>query len=222
MKTRKPISTVSYNTVPFLEGVLERLVKNKVISFYAYVVHKGEDDENGKKDHTHIYVEPYSSIETEWLDSQFIEPDPNNIKPLKCLAFRNSKFDDWFLYGLHFVPYLMKKGLTKLYHYEIADMRYSDEDEFRSRSYGLTESGGGYSLYNTINNAMENGLTPNQIIVSGLIPPQFVGVAITYMAQRSEYLRNIDDGEKSVDAQLKAYNDGSLLLDELDKENNSK
>lgn len=218
MKTRKPISTVSYNTTAFLEGVLERLIKNKVISFYAYIEHKGEDDENGKKDHIHVYVEPYSSVETEWLDGQFIEPDPNNIKPLKCLAFRNSKFEDWFLYGLHFVPYLMKKGLTKIYNYDLENMRYSDEDEFRSRSYGLMQTGGGYSLYNTINNAMENGLTPSQVIVSGIVPPQFVGVAMTYMSTRLQYLRDIDEGDKTIDEQLQAYRNGSLLLKELDEE----
>ena len=31
MNTNKPISTISYNTIPFLKGVLDNLIQDKVI-----------------------------------------------------------------------------------------------------------------------------------------------------------------------------------------------
>ena len=51
MNTRNPISTISYNSMLFLKAKLDELVNAKVIQFYAFIFHKGEDDEAGKKDH---------------------------------------------------------------------------------------------------------------------------------------------------------------------------
>ena len=102
MQTSKPISTVSYNTTPFLKTVLEGLIRNHVIDFYCFINHLGELDPFGEreKDHTHLFIIPNHRINTCDLDIQFIEPVPNN-KPLKCITWQTSKIDDWILYVLH-------------------------------------------------------------------------------------------------------------------------
>lgn len=49
MRTSKPISTISYNTLPFLKEKLDDLVNNQVLEFYFFIWHHAEDDEAGKK-----------------------------------------------------------------------------------------------------------------------------------------------------------------------------
>ena len=63
MKTTKPIATISYNSTEFLDLKLSDLISSKKIEYYCYIVHLGEDDESGKKDHIHPYVEPARLIE---------------------------------------------------------------------------------------------------------------------------------------------------------------
>lgn len=59
MNTSKPISTVSFNSAPFLLSKLDELVDNRTLSFYAYIKHFGEPSESKDtlKDHFHIYIE---------------------------------------------------------------------------------------------------------------------------------------------------------------------
>lgn len=130
MKTTKAISTISFNSKEYLTGTLERLTKKHIITFWAYILHYGEDDEGGKKNHFHVYIEPSSSIQTESLRTEFIEPVPND-KPLACLPFRiTSDFGEWYKYTMHDRAYLAMKMLEKKYHYSPSDYVVSDDDYF--------------------------------------------------------------------------------------------
>lgn len=154
MRTRKPISTISYNSKPFLELKLGELLlfvkrkkdelaedsdldskKTRKVDFWCYICHKPEDDEAGNKLHIHLYIEPTNQIETSSLQQSMEEPDLSHpqLKPLKCLAFRSSKFDDWCLYVLHDKAYLASKGQSRKYHYDYSELVASDPDELLYR-----------------------------------------------------------------------------------------
>lgn len=125
MKTTKPLSTISYNTKPFLVSVLERLTKNEMISFWVIITHKPEEDEN--KEHTHVYLEPAKAIDTTWLRKQFNEDDKEHpSSPLGVMPIAKSKFADWYWYGLHDKAYLASKNQSRKYHYSHDDMLTSD------------------------------------------------------------------------------------------------
>lgn len=125
MKTIKPTSTISYNSFGFLKGTLERLTKNGIIKFWAFIEHLPEEDEN--KAHYHVYIEPADRLDTNWLKTQFLETDPNNPeKPLGCMPFDPSKFTDWYWYGLHDVAYLASKGQSRKMHYSSESVISSD------------------------------------------------------------------------------------------------
>ena len=82
----------------FLIETLNRLTRNRILTFWAIIEHKGEDDEGGKKDHFHLYAEPSKSVQTDDIRASFIEPIPNE-KPLACLPFRTtSNFGEWYKY----------------------------------------------------------------------------------------------------------------------------
>lgn len=130
MKTTKAISTISFNSKPYLIGTLNSFVKNKIATFWAIIEHRGEDDEAGLKDHFHVYIEPSKLLQTDDLREKLIEPVPNN-KPLGSLPFRTtSDFADWYKYTLHDKAYLATKMLQKKYHYSSEQYITSDEDYF--------------------------------------------------------------------------------------------
>lgn len=130
MKTIKPIATISYNSWPFLTGVLERLKKEGFIQFYAFIHHEPEEDE--LKGHCHVFVEPFKRIDTEWLQKQFIEMDKSNPnKPLGVMPWKSSQFRDWYWYSLHDVAYLLSKGQTRKKHYDPYCMVSSDDEYLR-------------------------------------------------------------------------------------------
>ena len=101
MQTSKAISTISYNSIEFLDSVLDSLLRSHIIDYYMYIQHIGEDDGLGdkEKDHIHLYLYPNKRINTADLDSYFIEPIPNEM-PLKCIQWNTSNPDDWILYVL--------------------------------------------------------------------------------------------------------------------------
>lgn len=128
MRTSKPISTISYNTQPFLELKLEELLGRSLISDYMYIYHKAEKDE--KKNHIHLWIKPNKLIDTMALQSHFTELVVGQKKPLKCIDFRSSKVDDWILYNQHYQPYLWSKGEKREFTYSKKDFHYADEDTF--------------------------------------------------------------------------------------------
>ena len=113
MDSYKPFSTIGYNTESFLRERLDELVNLYPDMFWCYIYHRDEKD---KKDHYHLYVEPNARIRSDdflMLKKSFEEFDPNNEKPLSCMPFRKSKFEDWYLYSIHNSDYLNSKHLIK-------------------------------------------------------------------------------------------------------------
>lgn len=108
MATSRPISTISYNTLPFLRQKLEELVTAHKIQAYMYIFHKGED---GDKDHVHLRVIPNTRLDPMVLSEFFKEPDlkfPQN-KPLGVRPWRPSQEEDWLLYAVHDKDYMKLK-----------------------------------------------------------------------------------------------------------------
>ena len=133
MKTILPQTTISYNSEQFLVDTLERLIKNKIISFYAFVKHEPELDE--AKAHIHLYIEPVNKIDTATLPDLFNELDLNHPdKPLKIMPLQTCRsWPDWMWYCLHDKSYLLKKGQNRIYHYTIEDFQTNDYDDLINR-----------------------------------------------------------------------------------------
>lgn len=132
MKTSKPISTISYNTDEFLRGMLDNLKKARRVEYWCYVKHNGEVQEDGtrEKDHKHVLIVPNGKIDTMDIGEMSLEMDPNNVKkPFRCIDFRSSKIDEWFLYCSHDPDYLRTKFLVREFTYSMVDFVSSDEDE---------------------------------------------------------------------------------------------
>lgn len=123
MISSKPLSNISFNTPQFLEHVLNNLLEESKIYFWAYIKHNAEQDDT--KEHIHFFIIPNGRISTDYLDPLFIEPVPNN-KPLRPLLWRVSKLEDIYLYMLHDSQYLLAKGQFKKYHYKKEDIKTSD------------------------------------------------------------------------------------------------
>ena len=103
MATQKPISTISYNTEPFLKEKLDTWYQAHIIQAYQYICHKGED---GDKDHIHVRIEPNKKLDPMDLIEQLREYQIGKDKPLGCRPFRPSKEEDWILYAVHDEEYL--------------------------------------------------------------------------------------------------------------------
>lgn len=128
MKTSKPFSTISYNTIDFLSVKLNDLVQRRIISFYAFIKHYKEDDET--KDHIHLIVFPNGQYQTDQLQDYLQEPDFTDLtkKPLGIMPCQSSKWDDWYLYAIHDTAYLASKNQTRKHHYLESDFKTSDTD----------------------------------------------------------------------------------------------
>lgn len=129
MKTSKPISTISYNSEQFLKSKLQELLEAGSIEFWCYIKHHKESDDT--KDHIHLLICPNERIDTGELKNEFMEIDATKPdKPLGVIMFCTSIVDEWFLYNMHYKPYLDSKLLEREYHYSKEDFVYSDEDTF--------------------------------------------------------------------------------------------
>lgn len=106
MATQKPISTISYNTEPFLKEKLDTWYNAHIIQAYQYICHKGED---GDKDHIHLRIEPNKKLDPMDLQEALREYPIGCDKPLGCRPFRPSKEEDWILYAVHDKQYLSLK-----------------------------------------------------------------------------------------------------------------
>lgn len=125
MKTRMPISTISYNSRPFLLNKLQELERNHRIDAWAFIYHYSEADE--KSDHFHVLMIPNGTLDTTVLRDEFNEFVPTNPLPLKVIPFHLSKkIDDWILYNAHYRPYLTWKHQKRKYHYDFDCFASSD------------------------------------------------------------------------------------------------
>lgn len=172
MNTGKPISTISYNSPAFLRGILSQLVDTGRLSAWVAICHKGEDDDAGKKDHIHVYAEPSRRIQTDDLKRFFSEPDPLSDLPLGCLPWRSSTFADWYLYCSHDRQYLLRKGLTRKFHYKDSDFFASDPDYLRFLVRNITAAD--YSILAQMRDAINSGLSWAQFFARGSVPVQLV------------------------------------------------
>ena len=168
MRTTKPISTISYNSPLFLALKLEELRKAKVITWWAFISHIAEDDEQGKKDHLHVYVEPARMLQTEDLREELREPDPEHDKPLGCLSWESSKFDHWYMYVLHDKRYLASKGQSRRYSYKHDDIVTNDEDELLHKARRIDHLS--LSPYGDMLDAIQHGLTWPEYFARGTVP----------------------------------------------------
>lgn len=169
MKTRKTIATISYNSVEWLEFKLWELIDSHTISDYFFIVHQPEEDE--KKPHIHLWINPNKTIDTMDLQNYLKEFDPDNPdKPKKCINFVNSKVDDAILYFIHDKNYLRMKGESRKYHYLKDDFHYFDEDTF-DELYNHAYRGSDFALKNSqIQGIMNNKDNLSKLIETGLVP----------------------------------------------------
>ena len=182
MKTSKPFSTISYNSVDFLKYRLDLLVNSGKISFYAFIKHFGEFDpqrNEREKDHIHLFIEPNGTVDTDDILAYFVEIDQSNpTKPFRCLPSHKSKFGDWYLYSIHDKAYLASKFETREYSYQLSDIVTSSSellDYYRHTiDYSKTR------IQNIIIEAATNGVPFSQLVFQGLIPMQLI-----YAAQRT-------------------------------------
>lgn len=199
MKTSLTISTISFNTPEFLLTKLRELFSAKVISFWAFIVHQPEDDEGGKKQHQHLFIEPSKMLQTDELRDEFKEFDPSKPeKPLSVIGFRISKFDDWYLYVLHDRRYLALKNQSRKFHYVHEDLLTSDPDDllFRAKSIDLLS----LSRYADIESAIRSGITLSEYFRRGTVPFQQVNQFIRAWDLISNDILHRDGRPAHVDA----------------------
>ena len=129
MNTRKQISTISYCSKDFLVNTLNRLVSDHMIANYMMIWHLPEEDE--KKGHWHLWIEPNTQIDTMDLQeilTEYNEKDPS--RPFKCITFTTSDFHHWIPYALHDSIYLQWKHQSRKCHYSEDDIICYDRDTF--------------------------------------------------------------------------------------------
>lgn len=169
MRTTKPTSTISFNTPDYLECKLNELLKAGRLSFWAFIVHKPEDDEAGKKEHCHVYVEPSKMLQTDDLKAELLEYDPKNpTKPRGTISWKSSKFDPWYLYALHDKRYLASKGQSRIYHYSHDEIRSSDLDDLLCKSRCIDMMS--LSPYADMEDAQRHGLSWVEYFSRGTVP----------------------------------------------------
>lgn len=179
MRTSKPISTISYNSVDFLTSKLDDLIRQNKLTFYAFVKHFAEADEQ-HKDHYHLFMIPNGTINTDEIFNYFIEVDPTMPdKPIKLQPIRNSKFPDWYLYSTHNKNYLLSKGSKREFHYQQSDFITSDDNCLNEFIHTID-----YSKYNrtqAIIDAINDGYTWETFVLSGQVPiALFAGYKYTW------------------------------------------
>ena len=139
LNTRKEISTIGYQSKEFLLSKLQELIHAHIISDYMLISHKAEEDE--KKDHWHIWLQPNTQIDSMDLQEMLTEFNPKEpSKPFKCINFHYSQYDDWIPYNLHDKAYLAIKGESRKYHYKPEEILRYDDDTFEYLYYHAFQS----------------------------------------------------------------------------------
>lgn len=168
MNTRKPISTISYNTAEFLANKISEWKKKGLIEFAMWIFHEADKDD--AKEHFHVYIMPAKQIQTMDLEFDSQEIDPvNPKKPLKMITFRPSKEEDWTLYGIHDPVYLMEKGLTRNTFYKFEDIMSTDQDTLNNIIARITEERQGKLEYRILE-CINKGMSWGQIVRAGIVP----------------------------------------------------
>lgn len=172
MKTSKPFSTISYNSIDFLSIKLQELTQRRVINFYSFVYHFKEEDE--RKDHIHLIVFPNGQYQTDALQDYLLEPDMKDLtkKPLGIMPCQSSKWGDWYLYCSHDSAYLASKGQVRKYHYNEEDFYSSDSDYLHELIHTIDRTK--YAKTQDFVNQVKMGIPLGEMLLKGQIPaPQF-------------------------------------------------
>ena len=170
--TKKPLSTISFNTENFLSSTLKTLVQGGKIQSWMYVKHLAEEDT--KKDHIHLILIPCSVVNPVLIRKSFIEPSFSSLGDLGCLPFCPSKISDWLLYALHYQPYLFSKGLVREHHYNISTVCSNESVDYVHQCFSeAVESLNTSRVQNFIDMAMK-GSSFGDLLASGLVPPNHV------------------------------------------------
>lgn len=168
MRTKKTVSTISYNSIPFCKLICDELLSEGKISDYIFVYHIAEEDET--KNHIHLLLQPNTLIDTMQIQKRFLEPDEKNpLKPLGCIDFRPSNYDDWILYSSHFEPYLKSKGEDRVYSYDVSDFYFPDPDTFIF-NWNHAFKGSDWMKKFKVVQDLQNGFDPFELIMNGRIP----------------------------------------------------
>lgn len=220
MATQKPISTISYNTEPFLKEKLETWYKAHIIQNYMYICHKGED---GDKDHIHLRIEPNKKLDPMDLMEDLREFQLGKDKPLGCRPFRPSKEEDWILYAVHDEDYLKikygggesKEKLPYKWENIVAPENYDVEVAY-IRARAKLE----HTSSNLLKRIQQGNVKPTDLIAEG--ENVYIVNAINRAVYTNDYY-NVLNELNSVKAQLDALTDAVYdfgLSIECDENNN--
>lgn len=173
MRTSKPFSMISYNSQEFLIDKLNELIDGGLVQFWAFIKHKAEQDE--KKAHLHLYIIPQKMLDTQRIEKALQEIDINDLtaRPLSAIFPQSSKFDDWYLYGLHDKKYLALKGQKREFSYNDNAFVVSCRDTFQELKNLIDYSA--INRMNVIFEKAENGESLASIIKTSNIPLQLIG-----------------------------------------------
>ena len=173
-RTGKPFATISFNTLAYLTVKMNELIKAGKVTFWACIEHLPEDDEGGRKEHIHLYIEPAQMVQTDEVREFLREYDPSTPdRPRGCLPCSGSKFDPWYMYALHDKRYLASKGQSRRYHYSHEQIVSSDPDylTFKARQIDMLA----LSPYADMEDAQRQGVTWSEYFSRGTVPlPQVV------------------------------------------------
>lgn len=196
MLTTKPCASVSFASLEYTYFVLKEKYDADEISFFAIVYHFAEDDdldeEKKKRDHLHIFVIPNKRLNTDTLRGDLMELKDGE-KPIRCMPFRSSKFDDWYLYSSHNERYLNSKGEFKKYHYNDDDFLCSDYFMFGElqRQINWQKLNGMERFINMI----DSGMSFTQILQTGLVPIQLIAQYERFYEKYAFAHRGLTKGE---------------------------
>lgn len=150
---------------------LNELIARRLISFYLFIHHLPEEDEN--KPHKHLFIVPNGSLNTDQIQDYLQELDPTNPnKPLGCIFFKSSKFDDFYFYGLHDAEYLAMKGQKRKYTYTESEFKMSDLDYFTALKHEIDYTKLGNRKTIEIVNEIKAGATIPKLLELGRISAQ--------------------------------------------------
>jgi len=150
---------------------LSDLVSRGVLDFWCFVEHLAEEDET--KPHKHVFCVPTSLFDTSSIIEYLKEFDSSNpLKPLTCINAVSSKFGDWFLYSCHDKAYLISKGQSRKYFYNLDDFISSDIDYFNELRHQIDLSK--INRSKIILDAVRDGIPFNQLVCNGQIPIQMI------------------------------------------------
>ena len=167
MHTSRLISTISYNTPAFLAGRLADLVKRSIIEYAHWIHHEPEQDE--KKDHFHLVLQPNKRLDTSALRMNFVELPVGSSAPLGVLPFQFSRMSDWLLYGVHDRAYLIQKGQKRLVAYKFEDIKTTEPDLLDTQ-WKEAHEGENTRMRQVIEMA-ESGVYWKDILRRGIVPP---------------------------------------------------